>query len=172
LVLIVAAVGGFVALVSSQSDDLTVTRSTTISAKPEAIFAEINDFHRWGAWSPWAKLDPEMKVTYAGPESGTGASYAWVGNSEVGEGKMTITESHPSDHVRINLEFIKPFASNNATQFVLEPDGDKTKVTWSMTGKKNFMTKAFCLIMDMDKLIGSDFEKGLVQLQSVAEASK
>jgi hypothetical protein len=157
--------------IAMQSEDLKVTRSATINAGPAQVFEQVNDFHKWDAWSPWAKIDPDMKATFSGPPSGNGASYSWVGNDEVGEGKMTITGSHPSDHIAIDLEFLKPFAAKNVTDFTFKPDGDKTNVTWTMTGKKNFIMKAFCLVMDMDKMVGADFEKGLAQLKTVVEAA-
>ena len=169
LALIVIAVAGFCVVAAMQSDDLTVTRTATFNAPPERIFEQVNDFHKWEAWSPWAKLDPAMKTTYSGPESGVGSSYAWTGNSEVGEGKMTISGSKPAEEVAIDLNFIKPFEANNVTTFAFKPDGDKTTVTWKMSGKKNFITKSMCLVIDMDKMIGADFEKGLAQMKPVVE---
>ena len=112
-----------------------------------------------------------MKTTFAGAPAGTGAIYSWSGNNDVGEGRMTLTESRPNELVRINLEFIKPFAGTNTTEFVFKPEADKTMVSWTMFGTNNFMAKAFGLFMDMDKMIGADFEKGLAQLKSVAETT-
>jgi hypothetical protein len=160
-----------VVIVVMQPADFRVTRSATMTAPPATVFAQVNDFHNWQAWSPWAKLDPAMKQTYEGPPAGTGAVYSWVGNKEVGEGRMTLTESRPSDLVRINLEFLKPFAATNTTEFTFEPKGDQTLVTWSMTGKNTFMTKAMHLVMNMDKLVGRDFEKGLAQMKTVVEST-
>lgn len=171
LIVLLVLIVGFCAIVAMQPNDFKVTRSATISAPPEKIFDQVNDFHKWDAWSPWAKLDPAMKTTYSGPESGPGASYAWVGNDQVGEGKMTIAESHPSEHIKIDLEFIKPWQGKNVTDFTFKSEGDKTNVTWTMSGRNNFAGKAFGLLMSMDKMIGSDFEKGLVQMKTVAEAA-
>ena len=171
LALILIAVVAFCAVVAMQPEDFKITRSATINATPDKIFENVNDFHKWDAWSPWAKIDPAMKTTYSGAASGTGASYAWVGNSDVGEGKMTITESHPTEHIKIDLDFIAPFAAKNVTEFTFKPDGDKTNVTWTMTGKNNFMAKGFNLVMNMDKLVGGDFEKGLAQMKTVAESA-
>lgn len=168
LVLVVAAFCIFVAI---QPDDFRVTRSTTINSPPERIFEQINDFHKWEAWSPWAKLDPGMKTTYSGPASGVGSAYVWAGDDRVGEGKMTIAASHPSEHVAIDLEFIKPFAAKNVIDLTIKQSGDSSEVTWSMSGKNNFFAKAFNVVMNMDKLVGPDFEKGLAQLKSVAESS-
>lgn len=171
LALIVIAVVAFCAVVAMQPADFKISRVATINTTPDKIFEQVNDFHKWDAWSPWAKLDPTMKTTYSGAASGTGSSYAWVGNRDVGEGKMTITESHPTEHIKIDLDFIAPFAAKNVTEFTFKPDGDKTNVTWTMTGKNNFMAKGFNLVMNMDKLVGGDFEKGLAQLKTVAEAT-
>ena len=159
----------FVVIVAVQPADFVVQRSTTISAPPAAVFDQVNDFHNWEAWSPWAKLDPAMKTTYDGSAAGIGSSYKWVGNKEVGEGSMTITESHPTDLVRIKLEFLTPFAASNMADFSFKPQGDQTVVTWTMTGKNNFVAKAFCLFMSMDKMVGGDFEKGLAQMKSLVE---
>lgn len=158
-------------VVSMQPEDFAITRSAEINAPSERVFGLVNDFHRWDSWSPWAKLDPNMKTTYSGPDSGVGAGYAWVGNDEVGEGKMTIRSNHPPKQIVIDLEFIKPFAAKNVTAFEFKAQGDKTTVTWSMAGKNNFMAKAFSMVMDMDKMVGGDFEKGLAQMKTVAEAA-
>jgi len=171
LLVIAAVIVLLVAVVATRPSDFRVTRSTAISAPPAVVFAQVNDFHNWDGWSPWARMDPEMKATYAGPAAGTGAVYSWVGNNKVGEGRMTIMESHPSDLVRIKLEFIKPFAATNTAEFIFQPQGNQTTVTWNMTGKKNFMTKAMGLVMNMDKMIGGQFDQGLAQMKSVAETA-
>ncbi|MBZ5504722.1 MAG: SRPBCC family protein [Acidobacteriia bacterium] len=159
----------FVAVVATRPADFRVTRSTTISAPPLVVFAQVNDFHNWSGWSPWARLDPGMKTTYEGPAAGTGAVYTWVGNSKVGEGRMTITESRPGSLVQIKLEFLKPFAATNTAEFTFQPQENLTAVTWNMTGKKNFVTKVIGLVMNMDKMLGGQFEQGLAQMKSVAE---
>jgi uncharacterized protein YndB with AHSA1/START domain len=171
LVFVVIVVAALSIAVAMQSEDFKVTRSATVNAPPDKVFEQVNDFHKWEAWSPWAKMDPNMKANYSGAPSGVGSVYSWTGNDEVGEGKMTISQSHPSEHIAIDLEFIKPFAAKNLTEFMFQPGGDKTNVTWTMTGKKNFMMKAFCMIMDMDKTVGGDFEKGLAQMKTVVESS-
>lgn len=171
LALIVIVFVAFCVVVAMQPADLKIMRAATFSAPPAAVFEQVNDFHKWDAWSPWAKIDPTMKVTHSGSPSGTGAAYAWTGTGEAGEGKMTIKESHPTEHIGIDLEFIKPFPANNVIDFTFKPNGDKTDVTWTMTGKKDFVMKAFCLVMDMDKMIGADFEKGLAQLKPIVESA-
>jgi hypothetical protein len=161
----------FVVVVAMQPADFRITRSATIAAPPDVAFAQVNDFHKWEAWSPWARLDPAMKTTYDGPPAGPGAKYAWVGNKDVGEGRMTITESKPNELVKINLEFIKPFAATNTTEFTFKPQGDQTNVTWTMSGRNGFVAKAFCMFMNMDKMVGADFEKGLAQMKAVTESA-
>ncbi len=131
----------------------------------------MNDFHKWEAWNPWGKIDPAMKQTYEGAPAGTGAIYTWIGNKEVGEGRMTIIESRPSDLIRIKIEFFKPFAATNTAEFTFKPEGNQTAVTWSMSGNKNFMAKAIHLFMNMDKMIGGQFEKGLAEMKSIVEAA-
>jgi len=147
-----------------------IERSISVAAPPEAAFAQVNDFHAWNKWSPWEKLDPAMQRTYDGPPSGVGAKYAWVGNKEVGEGRMTIEQSEPS-RIVVKLEFLKPFAATNTASFAFAPADGGSKVTWAMDGNLDFMGKAVHLFMDMEKAIGPDFEKGLTQLKSSAEAA-
>ena len=160
-----------IVIVALQPSDFRVTRSATMSAPAPAAFAQVNDFHKWEAWNPWGKIDPAMKQTYEGAPVGTGAIYSWIGNNEVGEGRMTIIESHPSDLIRIKLEFFKPFAANNTAEFTFKPEGNQTVVTWSMSGDKNFMAKAIHLFMNMDKMIGGQFDKGLAEMKSIVEGA-
>ena len=171
LIGLVAVVAVFAGVVAMQPSAFKITRSAKIKAPPETVFAHVNDFHKWEAWSPWEKLDPNLKRTYSGAEAGEGAVYAWVGNSQVGEGRMTVVESRPGERLRIKLEFLKPFEATNEAEFTFQPEGDETLVTWSMVGNNNFISKAFCLIMNMDKMIGADFEKGLASLKAVAEST-
>jgi uncharacterized protein YndB with AHSA1/START domain len=171
IIALVLIVGAFFAVAAFQPKDFRVSRSATITAPPATVFEQVNDFHKWDAWSPWAKLDPQMKQTFEGPPAGTGASYAWVGNSKVGEGRMTILDSRPSELVKIKLEFVKPFAATNTAEFIFKPAGNQTLVTWTMTGEKNLISKAFGLVMNMDKMIGGDFEKGLADMKQVSEAA-
>jgi hypothetical protein len=168
----VAILAIFSIVVALQPPDFAVSRSASMATPPAAAFAQVNDFHRWEAWSPWAKLDPAMKKKFDGPAAGTGALYSWEGNDQVGEGRMTIIDSRPGELVRIKLEFLKPFAATNETDFTFKGDAAQTTVTWTMSGRKNFIQKAFCLFMDMDKMVGGDFEKGLAQMKSAAEAKK
>jgi hypothetical protein len=161
----------FVVVVLLRPADFRVEKSATISAPGEIAFAQVNDLHRWAAWSPWEKIDPALKRSYAGPAAGTCTSYAWAGNQKLGEGRMTITESHPSDFIRIKLEFLKPFKATHTAEFRFKTERNQTVVTWSMFGKHNFMGKAMGLVMNCDKMLGSQFEKGLAQLKSTVEAA-
>ncbi len=169
LITLAVLVVGFLIVVALQPADFRIERTARLSAPPQVVFAQINDFHNWDAWSPWAKLDPAVKNTFEGPSSGQDAIFSWSGNSEVGEGRMTIIESRPNDLIRIKLEFMRPFAATNEAEFHLKPDGDKTAVTWSMTGRHNFLMKGFGLFMNMDKMLGGYFEKGLASLRAVTE---
>ena len=171
LIALAVIVVALVVIVALQPSDFRVARSTTISAPPPAVFAQVNDFHKWEAWNPWGKIDPAMKQGYEGAPAGTGAVYTWSGNTEVGEGRMTIMESRPSELVRVKLEFFKPFAATNTADFTFKPEGNQTLVTWSMFGDKNFMAKAVHLFINMDKMIGGQFEKGLASMKSAVEAA-
>ena len=166
--LVVAA--GFFALVSFQPSGFRVTRSATFAAPPEAIFPHVNDLKKWEAWSPWAKLDPNAKNTFAGPSAGKGAVMSWAGDSKVGEGRMTITESRTNEFVEFQLEFYKPMAGVSTTGFTFKPLGTQTEVTWTMAGRNNFSAKALCLFMNMDKMVGEQFEQGFANLKSVVES--
>jgi len=160
----------FCIIAALQPANFAITRSVLITAPPSVVAPHVNDLHLWEGWSPWAKLDPNMTVTYGGPAAGEGATYHWAGNNEVGEGKMTITESRMPELVGLRLEFMKPFAATNHTEFTFQPQGNATAVTWTMTGTKNFMMKAAHLVMNIEKKVGGDFEKGLAQLKTVSEA--
>ena len=151
------------------ADTYTVKRSVSIDAQPDVVYAEIVDFHRWPGWSPWEDVDPDIKQTYTGSESGTGAVVAWKGNRKAGEGRMEITDVVDNSKVEIALDFVKPFKSSNTTTFDLVPDGDGTRVTWTMVGPNTFMIKVMAVFRSMDKMIGADFEKGLTQLKAQTE---
>lgn len=172
LLTLVAIIAIILVLAAFQPSEFRVTRTAAIAAPASVIFPEINDFHRWTAWSPWEKLDPAMKRTYEGPAAGVGAVYAWEGNSDVGAGRMTITESRSPELIRIKLEFLKPMPGICPTEFTFRPEGGATVVTWTMNGTNNYVAKIFCLFVNMDKMIGGDFEKGLAGIKQIAEAKK
>lgn len=158
-------------IVATRPSSFQVSRSTTVSAPPAELFALVHDFHNFAEWSPWEKLDPSMKRTFSGPPRGVGAKYEWVGNDQVGEGSMTIERETPDAEVVIELHFIKPFSALNTTTFAFAPAGaDTTTVTWSMSGHNDFFGKAFSLVMNMDKMVGGDFERGLATMKSIAES--
>ncbi len=153
-----------------QPTDFRIQRSTIVAVPDRAVFIHVNDLRSWEAWSPWAKLDSAVVDTYEGPAAGVGASHHWHGNNKVGEGRMTITDSQPHRRIQLRLDFVRPFKCCNDVEFTFEPSGSQTLVTWVMTGKNNFMGKAFGLLMNMDKMVGKDFEKGLASLKQVAES--
>jgi carbon monoxide dehydrogenase subunit G len=167
LIGIAAVVCVMVLVIATRASTFHVERSITIAAPAERAFAQVNDFHAWSGWSPYEKLAPEVR-TFEGPASGAGAVYAWAGG-QAGEGKMTIAKSDRPSQIAINLQFIKPMAATNTATFTFAPAPEGTKVTWAMDGESSFMWKAASLVMDMDKLIGSDFERGLADLKSVSE---
>ena len=159
----------FVIVVAIQPSEFQVDRTATIAAPQAEVFAQVNDLHKWDAWSPWAKLDPNAKITFEGPEAGQGAAMSWAGNDKVGEGKMTVIESRPNDAVKLKVDFVKPFEGTSNSEFALKQQGEGTSVTWTMSAHHNFLEKAFCLVMNGKKMIGGDMEKGLAQLKSLAE---
>lgn len=169
LILFAAAVLILVIVVATRPDDFKIERTKTITAPASAIFPHVNDLKKWQGWSPWAKLDSSAKYTYAGPPSGKDSSMHWAGNSNVGEGKMTVIESTPDQLVRFRLDFIKPFPGTNAAEFTFVPEGESTRVTWTMTGKYSFIPKAVGLFLNMDKMMGDMFSQGLDDLAKVAE---
>jgi len=171
LIALVVIIAVFAMIVAIQPSEFRVARTTTISAPAPVVFEQVNDFHKWRAWSPYEKMDPAMKKTYEGAPAGTGASYSWVGNSQAGEGRATIVESRPNELVKIKLDFVKPFAGTAFAEFTFKPDGDRTTVEWSLAGNNNFIAKAVHLFMNMDKMVGGQFEEGLTQLKSTAEAA-
>ena len=170
IVLIVAAVAvaGVLAFAATKPDTFRVQRAASIKAPPEKIFAVLSDFQRWEAWSPWEKMDPAMKRSYSGAPKGKGAAYAWEGNSNVGQGSMEITEAAPT-RVAMNLDFVKPFEAHNKVEFTLQPKGDATEVTWSMVGPVPYFAKILHVFVDMDGMVGGQFETGLANLKTLTE---
>ena len=169
LIGVVVLVAVLVLVIALQPGAFRVSRSAVFAAPPEVVFPQVNNLHNWEAWSPWAKLDPTAKNSYSGPPEGVGAAFAWAGNMQVGEGSMTITESHPDELVRFRLEFLKPFKATNIAEFTFKQEGGQTVVTWSMSGPANFMRKAMGLLMNCDKMCGDFFEKGLADMKAIVE---
>ena len=166
VVVLIAAVLLFAA---TRPDSFRVMRTTSIKAPPERIFPLINEFNRWSAWSPYEKKDPAMKRTFSGPAAGKGAVYAWEGNKDVGKGRMEIADASVPSRVVLNLDFSEPFEAHNVVDFTLEPKGDATQVTWAMRGPMPFLSKVITLFVDMDRMVGGDFETGLANLKAIAE---
>ncbi|MEQ1577396.1 MAG: SRPBCC family protein [Hyphomicrobium sp.] len=171
LITLAATLLAFIGYVALQPAEFNVLRTATIAAAPADVFSHVNEFKKWGAWSPWAKLDPNAKTTFEGPAAGKGAVFGWSGDDKVGEGKMSIVDSTPNDAINIKLDIMKPFPGTSDVGFTFKPDGGKTIVSWTMTGTQGMMERAMCLIMgvNMDQMIGADYEKGLASLKAVVE---
>lgn len=169
LLIIAIIVIAILAIAAMRPNEFSLVRSADFAASPDKIFAQLNDFKNWANWSPWEAMDPNLQRNYSGAASGKGAKYAWVGNKKVGEGNMEITRSVPDTSIELNLNFLKPFKASNVTEFTLVPKGDTTKLIWEMRGPSPFMMKIMHLFMNMDKMVGKDFERGLANLKSVVE---
>lgn len=170
LLAVIVLILGVVGYAATQADTFEVVRTETVQAPPEKVQALLTDFHAWEKWSPWDRLDPQLKRSYSGAAAGVGAIYEWKGNDDVGSGRMTITAVVPGKSVAIKVEFLEPFAATNPTQFTLEPSGSATKVSWKMTGEvMGLPGKLMGLFMNMDAMIGKDFESGLDNLKAIAE---
>jgi hypothetical protein len=170
-VVIVAVIAIVLIVVAAQSSEFRVKRSAALAASAPALFAQVNDFRNWAKCSPFERLDPNMTKSYEGTTQGAGAIYRWSGNKKAGEGAVTITESRPYDLIRMELEFRKPFRASNTVEFTFVPERERTVVTWDMIGRKNFVSKVMCMFVNMDKMVGRDFEDGLTKLGAMAQGS-
>ena len=159
-----AVVLGLLGFAATRPGEFRIVRKAHINAPPERVFAKLNDFRQWISWSPWEELDPVMTRTHSGAPSGQGAKYAWEGNKKVGQGSMEITSAEPPKKLNLRLDFIKPFEAHNTTEFLLEPRDGGTDVTWTLMGTNPYMMKVMGIFMNMDKMVGKDFEKGLDKL--------
>ena len=168
-IVVAVLIAGVLIFAATKPDIFRVERAASIKAPPDKIFPLINDFKRWDAWSPWEKKDPAMKRTYGAATSGKGAVYAWEGNKDVGQGSMEIVESSPPAKVRLKLDFVKPFEGHNIVEFTLEPKGDTTNVIWAMQGDTPYFAKILHVFINMDSMVGKDFETGLANLKAVVE---
>jgi uncharacterized protein YndB with AHSA1/START domain len=169
IILVGIALVALLGYAATKPDRFRVARSTVIKAPPERIYALIDDFHAWGAWSPYEALDPAMTRTYGGPARGLGATYAWSGNGKAGAGRMEIVEAAAPSKLVIDLDFTKPFEAHNKAIFTLVPEGDATRVTWAMEGPSPFLFKVMDVVLNMDRMAGKDFETGLASLKAQAE---
>ena len=161
-------IGGVLIMAARQPDNFKVERALLIPAKAGKIFPYLNDLRKGREWSPWEEGDSQVKRTFSGPAAGKGAVYDWAGNKEVGKGRLTITESVENERVKLALHFIEPMEGDNNVEYILTPKGEATEVRWVMTGPMPFVSKVICVFMDMDKMIGSQFDKGLAKLAKVA----
>jgi len=169
---ILVGVAGLLVFVGLQSDSYRVERSVMMTASPGQVYAQVYDLEKWQAWSPWMELDPNSKVTFEGPTSGPGAIMRWAGNEKVGRGAMAITDARPDEAIKIRLDFVEPMEGTSDVRFAFEPEGQGTKVTWSLEGKQSFVERLICTIMgiNVEQMVGSDYERGLAKLKVVAEA--
>jgi len=168
-IVFVVAIVAVLGYAATRPNTFRVARSTVIKASPEKVYALIEDFHAWRSWSPYEALDPAMSRTYGAPAKGVGATYDWSGNGKAGAGRMEIVQARPPARIDIALDFTKPFAAHHKASFVLVPEGDATRVTWAMEGASPFMFRLMSLVVDMDKMLGKDFETGLASLKAQAE---
>ncbi len=166
---VVVVVAVPLAIVAFQPAGFRYERSAEMAAAPEVIFPQVNNLRNWDAWSPWSKMDPNMDKSFSGPDAGVGAQYAWSGNNQIGEGTMEIVESIPNQNVRLVLTFVRPFKGTNNAEFTFTPVAGGTLVTWAMFGENNFVAKAMGLFMDMDKMIGKNFDDGLADMKAIVE---
>ena len=167
--IVLALVAGVLVYAATLPDQFRIERSTLISAAPEKIFPHLVNFRQWTAWSPWENVDPALKRTYGGPESGVGAHYAWEGNRNVGSGRMEIREVRPAERIAIQLDFFSPMEAHNTAEFTLAKEGAGTKVTWAMFGPSPYVSKLMGLFFNMDRMVGGMFAQGLANLKTVAE---
>lgn len=168
LVVIALMIVALLAYAATRPGSFRIERNAAIKASPKKILSLLEDFREWRKWSPWEELDPNLKRNYSGAEKGVGAIYAWEGNSKAGHGRMEILEASPR-RVRIKLDFLKPFKASNTAEFMLTPAGDDTTVNWAMVGAQPFMVKLMSIFMDMEKMVGPDFERGLANMKRAAE---
>ena len=166
---VVVAAAGVVIYAATLPDTFRLERSIVINAPPENVFAIVQDFRRSPEWSPWEKLDPDLKRELSGAESGIGAIYAWEGNKDVGAGRQEIIEATPPSLVRVKLDFFRPFEANNTVDYSLAPEGDGTKITWAMYGPNPLIARVMQIFFDFDATVGKDFETGLASLKALAE---
>ena len=163
------AIAAVLILAATKPDRFSVQRAITVKAPPETIFPLIDDFHQWGSWSPYEHKDPAMKRSFSGAESGKGAVYAWDGNKNVGSGRMEILDASAPSKIRIKLDFFAPFEGHNTAEFTMLPQGDATSLTWLMHGPAPFMAKIMDVFMNIDRMVGKDFEIGLANLKRLTE---
>jgi hypothetical protein len=168
-VIVILAIVGLLAYAATLSNSFQVKRSLRINASADKIFPLINNMRGMNRWNPFAEADPNIKITYTGPDSGKGARYEWTGNSKVGQGSLEVTDAAPPSQVTLKLDMWKPLEGHNTVVFTLAPGGAGTDVTWAMSGERPFIGKVMGVICNMDRMVGGQFEKGLAKLKAIAE---
>lgn len=164
------ALGGVLAYAATQPDAFRITRAVTIAAPPEKVFQLIQDLKSFNRWNPFLKLDPAAKLAYSGPSSGKGAAHTWSGDSNVGAGRLEITDAVMPSRISMQLDMTSPMEAHNLVEFALKPNGSGTDVTWTMTGRSPFIAKVMCVFFSMDRMVGGEFDKGLASLKALAES--
>jgi uncharacterized protein YndB with AHSA1/START domain len=170
-IVIVVAVAAFLTYVAMKPDAFRIERTQRIKAAPETLFALMNDLRGFNRWNPFAQGDPSLKIDYTGPDNGTGAAYTWTGAGKTGQGRMEIAESTSPSRVTMRLDFSKPFVAHNKVEFTITPEGSMTKVAWVMTGRNAYLNKVMGTLFNMDRMVGKEFEKGLMNLKTLAEGT-
>jgi uncharacterized protein YndB with AHSA1/START domain len=168
-IILAVAIAIVLILAVTKPDTFRIERSATINAPAERIFAVLSDFHQWTGWSPWEHKDPALKRSYSGAERGKGAIYGWEGNKDVGTGRMEILEANAPSRLAIKLDFLKPFEAHNTAEFTMLPQGGATNVHWVMHGPATFISKVMQVFINLDKMVGKDFETGLSNLKRLTE---
>ena len=169
LAILILAVMALAVCISVQPTDFVISRTTTFAAPVNVVFAQVNNLRNWNNWSPWARLDPSAKITYSGPAFGVGSSMHWAGNSNIGEGTMTLTQSAPDKQISFDLAFQEPLSGKSVATFDFKPIAGLTEVTWTMRGTNNFVGKAVTLFMNCEKMLGGQFEQGFANLRAIVE---
>lgn len=171
---LLAAIAALLAWVAVQPSSYRVERSVLVAAAPGQVYPHVYDLGKWQAWSPWAKLDPDAKIAFEGPRSGPGAIMRWAGNEKVGRGAMAITEAKPVEALTIQLDFVEPFEGTSMTRFAFVPQGEKTRVTWSLDGRQGYLERLAGTVLgiDVEGMIGQEYERGLANLKAIAEAAE
>jgi hypothetical protein len=168
-IILALAIAGVLIAAATRSDTFRVQRSASIKAAPEKIFPLIDDLRRFNTWNPFEKKDPNLKGSYSGAPSGKGAAYAFDGNKNVGKGTIEIVDTAPASRVTMTLHMYEPFETRNTVDFILQPRGDTTEVTWAMQGPVPYVAKIIHLFIDVDRMVGTEFEAGLASLKTIAE---
>jgi len=168
LAIVIALLLGYVAV---QPPTMDISRELLIKASPETLFPYINNSKKADSWMPWSETDPEVKTTYSGPEEGIGSTSSWTSPGQMGDGKAVVVESRANQVVKTQLNYTKPMVMSQLSEMTLTPTNDGTIVKWRVTGEQPFIGRLFCLVFNMEKTVGGEFEKGLNKLKSTVEVN-